>query len=74
MTGFHEKSLQAGRLLLVLDCALTALVFLAAAHLRAWIDPSGAGDFWQQASLLPLILAIQTPLLWRAATLPGVPR
>lgn len=66
MTGFHEKSLQAGRLLLVLDCALTALVFLAAAHLRAWIDPSGAGDFWQQASLLPLILAIQTPLLWRA--------
>jgi exopolysaccharide biosynthesis polyprenyl glycosylphosphotransferase len=69
---FDEKSRQAGRLLLVLDALLAALVFLTTYWVRELIFLSNPSDYYAHLALFPLILVIQTLLLFRFGAYRGL--
>lgn len=69
---FDEKSRQVGRLLLVLDTLLAALVFLATYWVREFIFFTNPTDYYAHLALLPLILILQTFLLFRFGAYRGL--
>lgn len=63
--SFDEKSRQAGRLLLVLDTLLAALVFLATYWVRELIFYANPTDYYAHLAILPLVLSLQALVLFR---------
>lgn len=62
---FDEKSRQAGRLLLVLDTLLAALVYLATYWIRELIFFTNPTDYYEHLAVLPLVLSLQALALFR---------
>lgn len=69
---YDEKARYVGRLLSVLDTLLTALVFVSAYWARELLFPENPTDYYRHLAVLPLLLAVQVLVLYRAGAYRGL--
>ncbi len=62
--SFDEKSRQAGRLLLILDGTLAALVYVLPLRIQEALHSRSPTDTWQQISILPILIIVLMLTLW----------